>query len=387
MPASGRNRVALFLAICVACIGLAVGFALFRSRETRLNSVSPTVSMAPKGPAPPRATQTPEVQPKAAPAVAPSNVQKLASKMPPGKPAAEPMLYFRADALGPNYGKLAVAPLNALDRPRYSPDLSCERLYFAGGKGVCLVADRGMFTKYYAVLFDRNLHGGRRFDLNGEPSRVRVAPSGRLAAITVFISGHSYASLAFSTQTTILNTVTGAVLCDLEQFAVYRDNQRIESPDFNFWGVTFKHDENQFFATLWSKSKTYLVDCNLAKRTANVLHEGVECPSLSPNNTRIAFKKRIPAARVAWGIAILDLKTGEETLLNETRNVDDQVEWLDNNHILYSLSQNPNGASASTDIWELAALSGSTPQLFLRGAYSPSVVRIPIRTSVSAKGA
>ena len=38
-----------------------------------------------------------------------------------------------------------------------------------------------------------------------------------------------------------------------------------------------------------------------------------------------------------WHIAVYDLASGEETVLADTRSVDDQVEWLDNSTVLYAL--------------------------------------------------
>jgi len=194
-----------------------------------------------------------------------------------------------------------------------------------------------------------------------------------LAAITVFVSGHSYAGTDFSTQTLIVDVAAGKVLADLEKFSVTRDSDTFQSPDFNFWGVTFLHDENHFYATLASKGKTYLVECDLVKQTAKVIYEGVECPSVSPDNLRIAFKKRI--GPISWRISVLDLKTLTVRPLNEPRSVDDQLEWLDNDHVLYALSQNPNGSSASTDIWSLSIRGDGMPQILLKGADSPAVVR------------
>jgi hypothetical protein len=249
------------------------------------------------------------------------------------------------------------------------------------------------FTAYSAVRFDEQLRPGWKIKLNGIPSRARVSSSGRLAAITVFLSGHSYTSLSFSTQTTIVDVGSGTVLADLEKFSVTRDGEVFQSSDFNFWGVTFTTDENRFYATLWSNGKSHLVECDLGKRTANVIHEGVECPSLSPDNTRIAFKKRIVAigAPVTFRISLLNLKTLTETPLGETRSVDDQVEWLDNDHVLYALSEAPSGrctstvsvsfdcnvnekgSGAGTDIWALPAVADGSPQLWLKGAFSPGV--------------
>jgi hypothetical protein len=369
-----------------------VVFGLLVVQRSRQQTASPQAETS--APPPPASKpQTPETAPGSLPkAETPSKEEKKgeekkevakketvheAAPPPAAAPAAVPprkLLYFRANALGDNYGKLAVAPLDALDRPQFSPELACDRVHFSNGKGVCLASDRGVFTTYSAVLFDRNLRRvGWTIPLNGIPSRTRVSPTGRLAAITIFLSGHSYASLAFSTQTTIVEIATGKTLVDLEKFSVTRDGVPFQSPDFNFWGVTFQKDDNRFYATLWSKAKTYLVECKLAERSAKVIHEGVECPSLSPDNTRIAFKKRMPGNRVIWRIYLLDLKTFAETPLGETHNVDDQVEWLDNDHILYALSDNPGGASASTNVWVLPAKADGVPQILRKGGYSPSV--------------
>ena len=72
---------------------------------------------------------------------------------------------------------------------------------------------------------------------------------------------------------------------------------------------------------------------------------------------------------------MLDLKSDEETPLGENRSVDDQVEWLDNEHILYALSESEKGSSASTDIWSMPAIAGGTPELLLKGGFSPAVAR------------
>ena len=69
-----------------------------------------------------------------------------------------------------------------------------------------------------------------------------------------------------------------------------------------------------------------------------MIHENVECPSLSPDGTRIAYKHRtgVEDAR-RGGSTVLDLATMRETPLAETRSVDDQAEWLDDDHVLYGV--------------------------------------------------
>ena len=165
----------------------------------------------------------------------------------------------------------------------------------------------------------RHVHGRHRVPLTGVPSRTRVSPDGRWAAATVFEHGHSYAEDGFSTRTTIMDTATGRVYADLEQFDVERDGRRFKLPDFNFWGVTFAPDSDTFYATLSSGGVNYLVVGRVTTRRARVLRTGVECPSLSPDGTHIAYKHRI--GRDAWQLWLFDLQTGaERALSSETRN-------------------------------------------------------------------
>ena len=106
-----------------------------------------------------------------------------------------------------------------------------------------------------------------------------------------------------------------------------------------------------------------------------VIGEGVECPALSPDNSRIAFKKRlIVGGRMIWRLAVFDLATSEQRLVEgETKSVDDQVQWLDNNRILYAVADEVEGRSG-TSLW-VADVTGGASSLWAGGAYSPSVVR------------
>jgi hypothetical protein len=245
-----------------------------------------------------------------------------------------------------------------------------------------------MLTTYKAIVFDSAFQPLYELPLNGAPSRMRVAPDGQVAAITVFVNGHSYNTPGFSTQVTIVDLQNGTKLVEnLEKFTVWRREQRLQAADLNFWGVTFTNDGKQFYATLGTGGQTYLVKGDIQSRTAWVLREGIECPSLSPDNTRIAFKKRRTSSLgpATWLLSILDLRTFSEWSLAETRSVDDQVEWLDDSQVLYDL---PDPTSAAmTNIWVIPADGQGIPRLFLPQAYSPAIARGEARTKVTSKTA
>jgi hypothetical protein len=269
-------------------------------------------------------------------------------------------------------GTLSVAPLDAPDSTRASSLLPCDRVSFAAGHGLCLHTEPGIFSTYTASVLDGSFHPLASIKLEGRPSRTRTSADGRIGAMTVFVFGENYAA-PFSTRTTVVDMASGDVIGELEQFSTWRDGARFKAVDFNFWGVTFASDPNTFYATLRTAGTTYLVRGDLALRRLTVLRENVECPSLSPDNKLIAFKKRVGPRADEWRLAVLDLETMTERMIEaETRRVDDQVEWLDSKHILYAV---PGGTTSLSDVW-VAPVDGSAPaRIFLPNAESPVVVR------------
>ena len=307
------------------------------------------------------------------------HARSVRAAMPPAPPAAAtasitkaPHLVFRHTGVDASYNVMTVAPI---DRPSASAGagLLCERVSFAAGRGICLQADRGMFTTYKAVFFDRTLTPTGSMKLQGSPSRTRISSDGRVGAFTVFLTGHAYAATGFSTRTMLIDMASGDPLGDLEQFTSWRDGGRFKAADFNFWGVTFTRDSNIFYASLGTAGKSYLIKGDLGLRKLTVLAENVECPSLSPDNRTIVFKRRVATAADAWRLHLLDLPTmATRPLASETRFIDDQAEWFDNGHVLYAI-QRPS--SAVSDVWMAAIDDSAPPSLYLSEASSPSVVR------------
>jgi Tol biopolymer transport system component len=287
---------------------------------------------------------------------------------------AEPHLVFRSTALGSQYGRVAVVPLTAPDGPRAFTAAACERVYATSADAICLSADRGLVTRYHARLLDESWKPARELPLTGLPSRARLSRDGSLVATTTFVFGDSYASPGqFSTRTVVTRT-DGEVVGDIEKFTLTVDGATITAADKNLWGVTFA-DDDRFYATAASGGKTWLVEGSLSRRTVTALRGDVECPSLSPDRTRVAFKKHgdLPAGQ--WRLAVHDLRTGAETLLAETRSVDDQVEWLDDRTVVYGLPRTADNGAATSDVWRVPADGSGSPQVLVPDAWSPAVVR------------
>ena len=342
------RRAQIFIGLCVVCLLATTAYAWFTTRRSAQQQAAVVAADAP---------------------ASPDDIAAVLS---------QPHVVFLYSPTGDQYRRVAVAALDAADRQLLTP-LQCQRLYARADGGLCLGNNYvgGVTSSYNAYTFDRTFQPRFTFQQAGIPSRVRLSPSGQFGSMTLFIAGHSYADGAFSTATTLVDTRSGETLANLEQYTVVQDDRQLSAPDFNFWGVTFASDDKRFYATLGSGGKTYLVQGDLAARRLTVLREGVECPSLSPDGTRLAFKQLVGGGPArTWRPAILDLSTLQDTPLpGETHNIDDQIEWVDNNHVLYALPDEGPPATIATNVW-LAAVDGSeAPKMFLKFASSPAVVR------------
>jgi hypothetical protein len=285
-----------------------------------------------------------------------------------------PHLAFRDMTPGPTHGQLSFARLD--DRAaRVTTSLSCNRVYFTAVMGFCMAIARDP-AGFRGYFLDDVPAVRQVVDLPGMPSRTRIARDSRFAAYTVFVAGDSYLASGLSTRTRILKAPSGDDVADLESFAVIHNGKEIYSIDFNFWGVTFTRDANRIYATLGTGGRILLVAGEVAERTFHVIAEDIECPSLSPDETHIAFKKRFGKGLDAWWQpAVYDIATKEVRLLPEPKHIDDQIEWLDNGHILYAVGHSTSAALRRADVWMLAIDGVSPPSVFLKDAESPAVVR------------
>jgi hypothetical protein len=334
------GRTLAFVLLCVACVvvgGGAVGMAALNARDEARKSDEQA-------------------------AVARPTVSRLLSEH-------RPFVLFRSlDRKNPgNYGKVALAPLDG-GRPgsQLLTGQACERVDLAGGRALCL-GTAGP-TGFKAKILDSALDETGSVRLAGVPSRARVSPNGRYGGVTAFVAGHSYADVGkFSTAATIIDLAAGKKVGDLEKdFTITVDGKPFTARDRNFWGITFSRDGDTFYATMASGDRTWLIKVSLRRRTGKAIHENVECPALSPDETRIGYKKTVGHNPPVWRFHVLDLATGRETALAEPQPLDDQIEWLDDDTVLYR-----SGEST----WTMPADGSGAPQRWLAAADSPSVVR------------
>ncbi|MFJ6795429.1 TolB family protein [Streptomyces sp. NPDC091268] len=277
-------------------------------------------------------------------------------------------LYFRDAATG------RVARQDGAAGPRTGGGPACDRFHTAGDRALCLRKLPGIPARTEALVLDRHLREIQRVVVPGIPNRARVSASGHLLSWTAFATGDSYATSAFSTRTSLLDLRTGYLVKSMEEIPLTLDGVRYHAPDVNYWGVTFARDDNRFYATVSTRGRTHLVEGDLRGWSAKALRENAECPSLSPDDNRIAFKKKVsddPSA--PWRLYVLDLADLREDPLAEARSVDDQAAWLDGATLGYAL---PRADGHGDDIWSVPADGTGEPRLVVSGGSSPVAVAV-----------
>ncbi|MFI6093944.1 TolB family protein [Lentzea sp. NPDC051213] len=217
---------------------------------------------------------------------------------------------------------------------RTQTELACQRFYVAGDSRVCLkLSGPG---PSYAAEISRAGQQVKSVALPGIPSRAKVSRSGNVVSWTSFVTGDSYSVPGgFSTRTGFYDVRTGESVESLEHFAATVEGSPLTARDINYWGLTVGSDDRTFYATLASGGFTWLVKGDLVAKTVTSLRRDAECPSLSPDGTKVAYKKRI--GRLGpWDLAVLDLASGTEKRLPGTAGIDDQATWLNSNELAFA---------------------------------------------------
>lgn len=147
-------------------------------------------------------------------------------------------------------------------------------------------------------------------------------------------------------------------------------DETLSSEDQNYWGTTYI-DNQTFYATVGFEGQTNLVFGDVRTGRLDIVHENASCPEVSPNGSTIVAKEQRDQS---FQLVAINAATGERRDLNDARSVDDQVEWVDDNTIVYGLPNPDAGTTGqpALDIWVLNVNDGSAPRLLLAFADSPA---------------
>jgi hypothetical protein len=290
---------------------------------------------------------------------------------------AGPHIFFRSTLPGAEYGVVAAVALDDPAGKRAFTPIACDRVDVAGAFASCLHTVPGVATTFETDVVDVSTwQQTQTWPLPGIPSRTRLSDDGTLVGTTAFVTGDSYATVGFSTRTEIHSTADGTSRGNLENWHLTVDGQPFTASDRNLWGVTFV-DDDTIFATAASHAagKTWLMTGSVSGQSLTSVADNAECPSVSPDKTKVAYKKVVDTVngQSVWAVAVRDIATGTETLIPSTKGLDDQVEWLDNATLLYGLPR--QGQAGTTDVYSVGITAEAQPKVFIPGAWSPSVVR------------
>ena len=278
---------------------------------------------------------------------------------------ARPHVVFQSVIRDADYAHVSVVPVDAPAGSRFASDLICERVHMAGGQGLCLAGEHEAESRYYAIPFGEDFVPRQRIPLAGPPIFVRVSPDGRYGAASVLTEPPTEEDPQAPTQTLLIDIAGSTVVGDIEDFAIDRDGAPFDAPDRDLWGVAFGADSDRFYATLRTAGNLYLVEGSVQGRRMEVLHPNVSAPAVSPDGTRLAYAKLVSNIGPTFRFHVLDVSTMTEMPLAEATSIDDQMEWLDDERLLYGLA---------TDTWVVPSDGSGEPSVFLPDGLSPSVV-------------
>lgn len=285
-------------------------------------------------------------------------------------PLPSPFVIFRTLAPKIMHGRVAMVPLGADERARHITPLSCARVHYASGTGICLVEEQiASAGRHLAYLFHDAFALDEAIELDGVPIRARVSPDGRLASVTTYAEEESATGERLANASILIDAPSRRVVADLRRFAIDPGTFSL-TPPIDIAGVAFAPDGDRFFATLATARDRYIASGSVAARRLAVIAGGLANEAVSPDGRHLLVK-RLDRERSYWALSVLDLRTLEvRALAQGPRSIDDQVEWLDQDHAVYH-----DATDEGTGIWVLATDGQSGPRLLIPNAFSPAVQR------------
>ena len=230
-----------------------------------------------------------------------------------------------------------MVPLASPAGPRAFSDIWCDRVFASQRNTLCLASDRGVVTTYTGTVHSNGdaapvqvpLH---RHTQPGAPVRRRRPSPRRRASCPAT----AMPTTGFSTRT-VVTSLAGHWSRDLETATLVHGGQRISPPDRNYWGVTFAPTTTPS-SSRWPSAAPRTWPRGSCPRARS--RPFAPMPS-APHCPRTARAGRLQEARRPRPGRLADRcprpRHRQETMLAESQSVDDQVEWLDNDTLIYGL--------------------------------------------------
>lgn len=265
---------------------------------------------------------------------------------------------------------IAISDSNNVSNSNYLP-FYCNRVHANKNHGICLQQKQGLTMTTDVLVFE--IEGNTRLigSTDGIPNRARMSPDGKYAAYTSFVTGDSYNDAGFSTRSYIVDIEKNVIGDNLERYTLIHNNKHIDPIDKNYWGITFFNDSNSFLVTVMYSGVPYLAKGTLDEKKIEIITDRIECPSLSPDNKKIVFKERI--SKTEWRIIVMVLSNLTRISTSELENVDDQVEWYDNDNLVYSKI---NYETQKINLMKASANGDGKPELLIEHGMSPSMIQL-----------
>ena len=290
-----------------------------------------------------------------------------AAMRPPRTRAAVPRLPLARPRPGDRQLRRAGRRARATARVRRG-GMSCERVYAVASAGICIARKQSLTASYEARILGPDLRVRHTVKLAGVPSRARVSPTAAMARRPRSSAGTRTPEPGqFSTETALYDMRRGRRIADVERFAVHGrrppHRRRRREP-------VGRHVRRARLGPL-------LRDACDPRRHAPRRGQRARAPgACDPRQRRVPVAvagrhaHRLQEARRQGpgGLALPRARprTGRETPLAEERPIDDQLEWLDDDNLLYR---------AAGTSWTVRADGSGTAREYLAAADSPAVVR------------
>ena len=144
----------------------------------------------------------------------------------------------------------------------------------------------------------RRLAAGRVQRPAGHPEPHPACPrTGRWSRRPSFVTGHSYMSTGFSTATEVHEFGGGEPVGQPREVRARRRRPRGQPRRPQRLGRDLRRRRDRSTRRSRTGDRTWLVEGDLAERTLTSVSPDAECPSLSPDGTRVAFKVDVDPGR------------------------------------------------------------------------------------------